>query len=129
MRISVFGLGYVGCVTAACLAKAGHDVCGVDVNPDKVAMLNAGHSPVIEPGLAGVLADMVRSRRLRATVSVDWAVKHSDMALICVGTPSGRHGEIDTTAIERVTHDIGRALERRSEHFTIVLRSTVLPGT
>src|SRR6266511_2504252 len=129
MRISIFGLGYVGCVTAACLARAGHEVFGVDVNPDKVAMINAGQSPVIEPGLADLVADMVRSGRLRATVSVDLAVKHSDLAMICVGTPSGRNGQIDATAIERVTEDIGRALESRTHPFTIVLRSTVLPGT
>jgi len=129
MRISIFGLGYVGCVTAACLARAGHEVFGVDVNPDKVAMINAGESPVIEPGLGDLVAEMVGARRLRATVSVDQAVKHSDVAMICVGTPSGRNGQIDTTAIESVARDIGRAIERRTDHFTIVLRSTVLPGT
>jgi GDP-mannose 6-dehydrogenase len=129
MRISVFGLGYVGCVTAACLARAGHEVFGVDVNPDKVAMINAGESPVIEPGLADLVEAMVTSGRLRATVRVDEAVNHSDLAMICVGTPSGRNGQIDTTAIERVAEDIGRALERRTQLFTIVLRSTVLPGT
>ncbi|HEY8133465.1 MAG TPA: nucleotide sugar dehydrogenase [Thermoanaerobaculia bacterium] len=129
MRISVFGLGYVGCVTAACLARAGHSVIGVDVNPEKTAMVNDGKSPVIEPGLAELLTEAVRERRLRATVSADWAVKHSDVAMICVGTPSGHNGQIDTTALERVAEDIGRALERRTERFTIVLRSTVLPGT
>ncbi|MGZ5493978.1 MAG: nucleotide sugar dehydrogenase, partial [Thermoanaerobaculia bacterium] len=129
MRISIFGLGYVGCVTAACLAKAGHEVFGVDVNPDKVAMVNSGKTPVIEPGLADLVAEMVGNGRLRATVSVDQAVRHSDLAMICVGTPSGRNGQIDTTAIESVAQDIGRALERRTQPFTIVLRSTVLPGT
>ena len=129
MRISIFGLGYVGCVTAACLAKAGHEVIGVDVNPEKVSMINAGSSPVIEPGLADLVAEMVSRRRLRATASVDQAVRHSDLAMICVGTPSGRNGQIDTTAIERVGQHIGRALERRTETFTVVLRSTVLPGT
>jgi GDP-mannose 6-dehydrogenase len=129
MRVSIFGLGYVGCVTAACLARDGHEVFGVDVNPDKVAMINAGQSPVIEPGLAELIGEMVASRRLRATVSVDWAVKHSDLGMICVGTPSGGNGQIDTAAIERVATDIGRALERRTSLFTIILRSTVLPGT
>ncbi|HEY3053328.1 MAG TPA: nucleotide sugar dehydrogenase [Thermoanaerobaculia bacterium] len=129
MRISIFGLGYVGCVTAACLAKAGHEIIGVDVNAEKVSMINGGSSPVIEPGLGDLVAEMVSSRRLRATVSVDEAVKHSDLAMICVGTPSGRNGQLDTTAIERVGHEIGRALERRTETFTVVLRSTVLPGT
>ncbi len=129
MRVSIFGLGYVGCVTAACLARDGHEVFGVDVNPDKVAMINAGKSPVIEPGLAELIAELVESRRLRATVSVDWAVKHSDLGMICVGTPSGPNGQIDTSAIECVATDIGRALERRTQLFTIVVRSSVLPGT
>src|SRR6266852_3449596 len=129
MRISIFGLGYVGCVTAACLAKAGHAVFGVDVNPDKVAMINSGESPVIEPGLAELVEAVVTSGRLRATVCVDEAVKDCDLAMICVGTPSGRNGQIDTTAIERVAEDIACAIEGRTEPFTVVLRSTVLPGT
>ena len=129
MRISVFGLGYVGCVTAACLARAGHEVTGVDVNPEKTAMINDGKSPVVEPGLADLVSEMVRERRLRATVSADWAVRHTELAMICVGTPSGPNGQIDTSALERVVQDIGRALERGSEVYTIVVRSTVLPGT
>jgi len=129
MRISIFGLGYVGCVTAACLAKAGHTVFGVDVNPDKVAMINSGESPVIEPGLGELVEAVVTSGRLRATVCVDEAVKDCDLAMICVGTPSGRNGQIDTTAIERVAEDIAGAIEGRTEPFTVVLRSTVLPGT
>ena len=129
MQVSVFGLGYVGCVTAACLAKAGHEVIGVDVSADKVAMINAGTSPVIEPGLGDLVAEMVSGGRLRATDSVNDAVKLSELALICVGTPSGRNGQIDDTAIQRVGGDIGRALEGRKEIYTVVLRSTVLPGT
>jgi GDP-mannose 6-dehydrogenase len=129
MRVSVFGLGYVGCVTAACLAKAGHEVLGVDVNPEKTAMVNEGRSPVIELGLTDLVREMVGEHRLRATVSADWAVRHSDLAMICVGTPSGANGQIDTSAVERVAHDIGRALEHRAQPFTVVLRSTVLPGT
>src|SRR5712692_5099078 len=129
MRISIFGLGYVGCVTAACLAKAGHAVFGADVNPDKVAMINSGESPVIEPGLGELVEAVVTSGRLRATVCVDEAVKDCDLAMICVGTPSGRNGQIDTTAIERVAEDIACAVERRTEPLTVVLRSTVLPGT
>jgi len=129
MRISVFGLGYVGCVTAACLARAGHEVTGVDVNPEKTAIINDGKSPVVETGLGDLVSEVVRERRLRATVSADWAVKHTDLAMICVGTPSGPNGQIDTSALERVAQDIGRAVERRTQLFTIVLRSTVLPGT
>ncbi|PYQ58658.1 MAG: GDP-mannose dehydrogenase [Acidobacteria bacterium] len=129
MRISIFGLGYVGSVTAACLARAGHEVFGVDVNPDKVAMINTGESPVIEPGLADLVEAMVTSGRLKATVCVDEAVKHSDVAMICVGTPSSRNGQIDLAAIERVVEDVGCAVKRRPHPFTVVLRSTVLPGT
>jgi GDP-mannose 6-dehydrogenase len=129
MRISIFGIGYVGCVTAACLAKAGHEVTGVDINPEKVAMINSGKSPIIEPGLSELIEEVVASRRLRATVSVDLAVKRSDVAMICVGTPSGRHGQIDTTALECVVNDLGRALEHRVGGFTIVVRSTMPPGT
>jgi GDP-mannose 6-dehydrogenase len=129
MQVSVFGLGYVGCVTAACLAKAGHEVVGVDVNAEKVAMINRGNSPVIEPGLGELVAEMVSSGRLKATVSVEEGVKESDVALICVGTPSGPNGQIDVSAIERVGRDISSALKGRTEMYTVVLRSTVLPGT
>jgi GDP-mannose 6-dehydrogenase len=129
MRVSIFGLGYVGCVTAACLAKAGHDVIGVDVSAEKVAMINAGTSPVIEPGLHELVASMVDRGRLRATTSVDEAVSESDLAMICVGTPSGRNGELDVTAIQRVGKDIGGALHERKGRYVVVLRSTVLPGT
>lgn len=129
MRVSVFGLGYVGCVTAACLAKAGHEVTGVDVNPEKTAMINDGKSPVVEPGLGDLVGEAVRERRLRATVSADWAVRHSEIAMICVGTPSGTSGQIDTTALRRAAQDIARAVDRASDRFTIVVRSTVLPGT
>ena len=82
MRVSVFGLGYVGCVTAASLARAGHQVIGVDVNPEKVAMLNEGRSPIVESGLDVLLAEVVRGERLRATTSSGDAVSHSDLALI-----------------------------------------------
>jgi GDP-mannose 6-dehydrogenase len=129
MRVSVFGLGYVGCVTAACLARAGHDVMGVDVNPDKVDSILRGGSPVVEPGLGDLIAAMVSQGRLRATSSVEEAVKASDLALICVGTPSRANGQPDFTAVERVGEQIGRALSAHPTDFTVVLRSTVLPGT
>lgn len=129
MQVSVFGLGYVGCVTAACLARAGHEVVGADISSEKVTMINAGTSPVIEPGLNELVAEMISNGRLRATMSVEEAVAHSDLAMICVGTPSGRNGQIDVTAIQRVGTDVGRALQGRAEVYTVVLRSTVLPGT
>src|SRR2546422_8683962 len=86
MRVSVFGLGYVGCVTAACLAKAGHEVLGVDIAQEKVAMINAGTSPIVEPGLGARLADVVEARRLRATTSTPEAIGNTEIGLICVGT-------------------------------------------
>lgn len=129
MRVSVFGLGYVGCVTAACLAKAGHQVIGVDITPEKVVMLNDAVPPVVEPGLGEVLAEVVWDKRLRAIASTENAVKETELALICVGTPSRSNGRLDINAVERVAHDIGAALAGRSDPFTVVLRSTVLPGT
>ena len=128
MRVSVFGLGYVGCVTSACLAKAGHEVVGVDLNRDKVEMISAARSPIVEPGLGDLLAEVVFSGRLRATDSTAEAVQATDLALICVGTPGRGNGQLDTSAVERVGEEIGRALRGR-DRYTVVLRSTVLPGT
>ncbi len=129
MRVSVFGLGYVGSVTAACLAKAGHEVVGVDVNAEKVAMLGAGTAPVVEPGLGALLAEGVEAGRLRATVSSEDAVGSTDLALVCVGTPGRAQGQLDVSAVERVGSQIGKALRRHRQPYTVVLRSTVLPGT
>lgn len=129
MRVSVFGLGYVGCVTAACLARAGHSVIGVDVNGEKVAMINAGASPIVEPGLGELLSRVVGAGQLRATVVNEKAVNETDLALICVGTPSRANGQPDVRAVEQVGLEIGRALAKRRGTYTVVLRSTVLPGT
>ena len=129
MRVSVFGLGYVGCVTAACLAKNGHEVIGVDVNPEKAAMINEAVPPVIEPGLDALLPEVVGPGRLRATTDSRAAVEATEAALLCVGTPGRPNGQIDPDAVERVGREIGRALEGRPRPFTVVLRSTVLPGT
>jgi len=129
MRVSVFGLGYVGCVTAACLARDGHEVVGVDTNPDKVDMVNRGASPLVEPGLGELLATEVRRGRLRATRSAAEAVAASDLALVCVGTPSRPNGQLDVSGLERVADDIGGALQDRRDPFQVVIRSTVLPGT
>jgi GDP-mannose 6-dehydrogenase len=128
MRVSVFGLGYVGCVTAACLARTGHEILGVDVNAEKVGMINAAASPVVEPGLPELLAEVVGARRLRATTSTEEAVASSALSLICVGTPGNVNGQLDLHAIERVGRAIGGALAARGEAHTVVLRSTVLPG-
>jgi GDP-mannose 6-dehydrogenase len=129
MRVSVFGLGYVGCVTAAGLAKVGHQVIGLDLTPEKVAMINAGTAPLVEPGLGELLAEVVAAGRLRATTSTDEAVRETDLALICVGTPGRDNGQMDVTAVRRVAEQIGQGLRRHPKPYTVVLRSTVLPGT
>jgi len=129
MRVSVFGLGYVGSVTAASLARAGHEVVGVDINAEKVAMINAATPPVVEPGLAELLAQVVGAGRLRATTSSDEAVAATDVSLICVGTPSRANGQLDVDAVVRTGQRIGEALQKHAEPHTVVLRSTVLPGT
>ncbi len=129
MQISVFGLGYVGCVTAACLAKAGHDVIGVDTNPEKVAMINGGIAPLMEPGLEALLKEVVGSKKLQATTSASDAMRATDMCLISVGTPSSKNGQLDVTALKVVGDQIGLALHGRKKPFTIIVRSTVLPGT
>jgi GDP-mannose 6-dehydrogenase len=128
-RISVFGLGYVGCISAVCLADAGYDVIGVELNAEKVDMINAGKSPIVEPGLDEVLARVVASGKLRATTSCEDAVKNSDLAFICVGTPGNEFGQLQLNALRHVSREIGQALNGRKRPFTVVVRSTVLPGT
>jgi len=129
VRVNVFGLGYVGSVTAACLAEAGHEVIGVDIDEEKVAMINSGASPVVEPGLGALVAEAVAARRMRATISTPEAVRNAEMGLICVGTPGRASGQLQVEALTRVGHEIGQALAERDEPYTVVLRSTVLPGT
>jgi GDP-mannose 6-dehydrogenase len=129
MRVSVFGLGYVGCVTAACLAKAGHEVVGVDINEDKVIMVNDAVAPVIEPGLGELLVEVVEQKRLRATARSEDAVEETELALICVGTPSLTNGRLDVSSVGRAAREIGSALRYRRKPYTVVFRSTVLPGT
>jgi GDP-mannose 6-dehydrogenase len=129
MKVSVFGLGYVGSVSAAMLASDGHDVIGVDLNPDKVSAINAGASPIVEPGLADTLKDVVSAGRLRATSDTTDAVRNSDISLICVGTPSRRNGSLDLSYVERVAADIGSVLRDKDDYHVVVVRSTVLPGS
>jgi GDP-mannose 6-dehydrogenase len=127
--LSVFGLGYVGCVSAACFAKEGHAVVGVDVNPDKVAMVRDGKATILEQGIGELVAEMVAAGRLTATTDVADAVRRSQVSLICVGTPSRPNGSIDLTYIERVCEGTGAALRDKAGRHTVVVRSTVLPGT
>jgi GDP-mannose 6-dehydrogenase len=130
MNVSVFGLGYVGCVTAACLARDGHRVIGIDINPDKVNAINQGLSPIVEPRLGDIVARAVQAGRLRATMSPDDAIDRSDVALICVGTPDLGHGLPDLGALLNVAEAIiERARAVRTHPLTVVVRSTGLPGT
>ncbi len=129
MKVSVFGLGYVGCVTAACLARSGHDVVGVDVNPEKVDMINDGRAPIVEPGLPELLRSVVDAGRLRATVDCLEAVASTSIALICVGTPGARTGKPQLDSVARVGAELGCALTGRVEPYAVILRSTALPGT
>jgi GDP-mannose 6-dehydrogenase len=127
--VSVFGLGYVGCVSSACFAREGHTVIGVDVNPTKVDLVNAGRSTIVEEGIAELVTSMVASGRLRATTSVADAVRDTDISLVCVGTPSAANGALDLSYVERVCAEIGSALRDKTSFHTVVIRSTVLPGT
>jgi GDP-mannose 6-dehydrogenase len=127
--ISIFGLGYVGSVTAACLAHLGHQVTGVDVNADKVRMLDSGRSPVVEDRLDELVTEAHQAGRLHATTDAAAAVLGSDVSFACVGTPSQRNGKLDLAHIVQVCCELGRGLARKNSFHTIVLRSTVLPGT
>lgn len=129
MRISIFGIGYVGAVTGACLARDGHYVLAVDINSNKVEILNDGCSAIVEPGLDELIDAGVRMRRLAATTDPDKAIAETDISLVCVGTPSAPNGSLDTSNLKRTSGQIGRALARKSQFHSVVVRSTVLPGT
>jgi GDP-mannose 6-dehydrogenase len=129
MKLSIFGLGYVGCVSAACFARAGHEVIGVDVSQLKVEIINSGRSPIVEPGVEELIASAVKAKRLRATTSTDEAIAASELSLVCVGTPGQANGSLDLTYIKRVCQQIGAALAEKLRYHSIVLRSTMLPGT
>ncbi|HEX5888244.1 MAG TPA: nucleotide sugar dehydrogenase, partial [Pyrinomonadaceae bacterium] len=129
MRISIFGIGYVGCVSAACFARAGHEVIGVDVNPTKVEIINSGASPIVEPGIGELIRDVVKEGKLSATTDTAHAVKSTDISLVCVGTPSKPNGSLDLGHVARVCEQIGAAMADKSERHTVVIRSTMLPGS
>jgi GDP-mannose 6-dehydrogenase len=128
-RIGVFGLGYVGAVSAAALANEGHDVIGVDPNLMKVEMIDEGRGPVIEPGLDDLLREGVIGGRIRATTDAGEAVRSTDVSLICVGTPSNRNGSLDLSQVEKVCQEIGLALADVQGRHLVVVRSTMLPGS
>ena len=129
MKISVFGLGYVGSVTAACFAKLGHEVIGVDVIKERVDAINKGKSPIKEKGLDVVVKDSVKDKKLSATTSESLAVNNSDISFVCVGTPPKKDGTINLTYLNRACKNIGNALKDKNGSHIIVIRSTVIPGT
>lgn len=129
VTISVFGLGYVGCVVSACFAREGFKVIGVDVDLFKVECINGGRSPIIEPELEGLIKQAVEAGRLKATGDAEYAVENSQISMVCVGTPSKTNGDIDYTYVERVIRQIGEALNKKNAEHFIVIRSTIFPGT
>ena len=129
MQISVLGLGYVGTVVAGCLARAGHEVIGIDAEPRKVELVNAGKSPIIEKEIDQVIAQQVEAGRLSATTEVTVAIQQSDVILVCVGTPSRSNGDIELRHVRRVCEQIGAALRVHPGAPVVVVRSTLLPGT
>jgi GDP-mannose 6-dehydrogenase len=129
MRISIFGLGYVGAVCCASLASRGHEVIGVDVSEHKVELLNQGKSPIVEPQLPELLSAAVQGGNLRATTDAKFAIENTDLSMICVGTPSKLNGDLDLSYVEAVSRDIGNCLRDKADWHTVVIRSTVLPGT
>jgi len=129
LRISVFGLGYVGAVSAGCLADDGHEVIGVDPIPTKVDLINSGQSPIIETEIGEIIAATAKAGRLRATGDHGEAIRESELSFVCVGTPSQANGNLDLRYVRRICEQIGEALKDKSGRHTVVIRSTILPGT
>jgi GDP-mannose 6-dehydrogenase len=129
LRISIFGLGYVGTVSAGCLADDGHEVVGVDPLPTKVDLINRGQSPIIETDIGEIIAATVKAGRLRATSDPVQAIRETELSFVCVGTPSQANGNLDLRYIRRICEQIGEALKSKSARHTVVIRSTILPGT
>ena len=130
LRIAILGLGYVGTTAAACLARAGHHVLGIDINPDKVAAVGAGRSPVVEPLLDELLAAGVAAGRITSAAAIGGALDRLDLALVCVGTPSGGDGGLDLSHLLACTRELGQAVRRRrgAAPLLLVFRSTMPPG-
>jgi GDP-mannose 6-dehydrogenase len=129
LRISIFGLGYVGTVSAGCLADDGHEVVGVDPLPTKVDLINRGQSPIIETDIGEIIAATVKACRLRATSDPVEAIRETELSFVCVGTPSQANGNLDLRYIRRICEQIGEAVKSKTARHTVVIRSTILPGT
>jgi len=129
LKVSIFGLGYVGTVCAGCLAREGHEIIGVDPVRTKVQLVNAGKSPIIEADIEEIIANAVKTGRLRATDDTVQAILDTDISFVCVGTPSQINGNLDLTHVRRVCEQLGQALKDKTARHTVVIRSTILPGT
>jgi GDP-mannose 6-dehydrogenase len=129
LKVSIFGLGYVGAISAGCLAHRGHDVIGVDPVQTKVDLINRGQSPIVEEDIGQIIAFNVQEGRLRATQDAGEAIRETDLSFVCVGTPSQANGNLDLTYIRRISAQIGQALRQQSSRHTVVIRSTIVPGT
>ena len=129
MKISIFGLGYVGAVSLACLARDGHEVVGVDIDPTKLDLIRNGKSPVIEEGIQEVMAEVVASGRVSVTDNARDAVRDTDLSFVCVGTPSASNGSQDLTAMRRLSEEMAQALREKDSFHTVIVRSTIEPGT
>ena len=129
MRVSIFGLGYVGAVSAACFASEGHEVIGVDPIHTKADLINKGRSPIVEADLSEIIESTVNAGRLRATDDSAHAIRETELSFVCVGTPSQANGNLDLRYIRRICEQIGEALKTKAARHTVVIRSTILPGT
>ncbi|OYX43896.1 MAG: nucleotide sugar dehydrogenase [Rhodobacterales bacterium 32-67-9] len=129
MKISVFGIGYVGVVSAACLARDGHDVIAVDIDPGKVKSINDGVSPIVEEGIDELVREVVAAGKLTATSDTGFAIRNTDASFICVGTPSAPDGSVGLTYVEAVCRNIGAALKDKPGYHSVVMRSTIVPGS
>jgi GDP-mannose 6-dehydrogenase len=129
MKISIFGLGYVGAVSLACLSRDGHDVIGVDIDPGKLALIKEGKTPVVEEGMVDLMAQVALSGRVTVTLDAKMAVQGSDLSLVCVGTPSAPNGSQDQTAMLGLAEEIGMAIRFKDAPHVVVFRSTLVPGT
>ena len=129
MKISIFGLGYVGAVSLACLSRDGHEVVGVDIDAAKLKLIAAGKTPVVEEGMVDLMAASAASGRVSVTSDAQHAVHVTDLSLVCVGTPSAANGSQDQGAVLRLANEIGRAIAAKAQPHVVVIRSTLVPGT
>jgi GDP-mannose 6-dehydrogenase len=129
MKISIFGLGYVGCVSLGCLAQNGHQVIGVDLNDTKVNFINQGSATIIEKEIGDIISEQRSSGNIHGTVDSNYAVQHSEISIICVGTPSTNNGHLDLSAVYKVAEEIGVGIRSKNSFHLVIIRSTVLPGT